>query len=153
MDMDARVREPVPGGGGRGSPGRSLREKQTCPKTAVLQKDRVQLICSTMLNHGWWRLVIGGWWVVAVGDWWLVGVGGWRLAVGGCWLVVPGGGPSQIVFFRVPSGPPLVKPNSGALSEGAGGTFGRRTLSNTTPSQRLLNGTRSKAHVFKRARE
>ena len=44
-----------------------------------------------MLNHDWWRLVVGGWWIG--GDWWLAAGGGWRrLAVGGGWRLVAVGG-------------------------------------------------------------
>ena len=54
-----------------------LKRKKKCSESAVLQKDRVQLICSTMVD-GDWRLAVGG----------------WQLAVGGPWgrslRVVPG---------------------------------------------------------------
>ena len=40
--------------------------------------------------------------------------------------------------------------NSGELSEGAGGTFGRLTQCNTAASQELLDCTHSKAHNFKK---
>ena len=54
------------------------------------EKDRVQLICSTMVG-GDWRLAVGGWRRLAVG-------GGWRLAVGGG--LVGGGWWSRGAFLK-----------------------------------------------------
>ena len=43
--------------------------------------------------------------------------------------------------------------NSGELSEGVRGAFGRLTLLDTAPSQELLDCTHSKARNFKKQRE
>ena len=42
--------------------GKSSRERKKLSKAAVLQKDRVKLICSTMVGGDWWRLAaVRGW--------------------------------------------------------------------------------------------
>ena len=79
----------------------ALKRKKNCSETAVLQKDRVQLICSNVVGGDWWfalggdrRLAVGGGWRwLAAGDWWLVAVGSWSsLAVGSCWRLAVGDG-------------------------------------------------------------
>ena len=66
-------------------------EIKRCSKTAVVQKNQMQLICSTMFG-GNWRLAVGRWWQVAAGGWRLVAVDGsqWLVGVGGMWLAVDG---------------------------------------------------------------
>ena len=61
--------------------GRSLTGKKKCSGTSFPKKSPW---VGHVLNHGWWRLVVGGWWRLAVGGWWRLAVdGSWRLAVGG----------------------------------------------------------------------
>ena len=59
--------------------------------------------------------------------------------------------PMGVVGLMLASCP--VRPNSGELSEAAGGTFGRLTFFNTANYQRLLDSNHSKAQNSKKERE